>query len=126
VVSLKVSGVTTRVASAVLGQEDAVGVVRPTWAGSANILRAEPWRQATLAKSTSNVIHEAAHALGSYDSDHEATGVVVQRSEPWSKSGKMRAWTRRLSDSVLDRSSRGYLEPFRASEDCEGNLGRSL
>jgi hypothetical protein len=61
VVPLKVGGISPGIASAVLGQKEAVGMVGPAGAGTADIIGSEPRSKTAFTAGASDVLHEAAH-----------------------------------------------------------------
>jgi hypothetical protein len=60
-VPLEVRGVLTRVATAMLWQEHAVGSLGPAGTSSAYVLRSEPRWEPSLAPGSSDIFDEAAH-----------------------------------------------------------------
>jgi hypothetical protein len=60
-VLLEVGRVSTRVATTVLGQKDAIGVVRPARASTANIIWAETCGKPTFTAGATYVFHKTAH-----------------------------------------------------------------
>lgn len=60
---LEVGCVAPRVALSVLGKEDAVGVVSPSWTSTPDVVRSEPHRKTALSHGAPHILDEPAHAV---------------------------------------------------------------
>ena len=99
---LEVGCVAPWVVLSVLGKEDAVGVVGPSWTRTPEIVRSEPHRKTALSHGAPDVLDEPAHA------------VIVRRCYFWPANSLYIALLMVPSSGRLLRPDRqlGHREPF--------------